>query len=39
MLDVADDRLAALVDVDVLNGDLLLALAAMAVEGFDERRV
>ena len=39
MLDVADDRLAALVDVDVLNGDLLLALSAMAVEGFDERRV
>ena len=39
MLDVADDRLPALVDVDVLDGDLLLALAAMAVQGFEQRGV
>ena len=36
-LDVADDGLAALVDVDVLDRDLLLALAAVAVEAFDQR--
>ena len=30
-LDHADDRLAASVDVDVLDGDLLLALATMAI--------
>ena len=31
-LDVADDGLAAAMDVDVFDRDLLLALAAMAVE-------
>ena len=37
ILDVADDGLPALVDVDVLNRDLLLALSAVAVEAFDQR--
>jgi hypothetical protein len=32
----ADHRLPARVDVDVLHGHLLLALAAMAVEGVEE---
>ena len=31
-LDVADDGLTALVDVDVLHRDLLLAFAAVAIE-------
>src|SRR4051794_23064960 len=34
-LDGADDRLAALVDVDVFDGDLLLALAAVPVQGLE----
>ena len=38
-LDVADDGLAAFVDVDVLDRDLLLALAAVAIEGFEQRCV
>ena len=31
-LDIADDGLTALVDVDVLHRDLLLAFAAVAIE-------
>jgi hypothetical protein len=34
---VSNDRLAAGVDVDVLNSDLLLALAAMAVQRLNEQ--
>ena len=37
-LDRADDGLAAGMDVDVLNRDFLLALAAVPIEGFEERR-
>lgn len=37
--DHADHRLPARMDMDVFDGDLLLALAAMAVEGFDQRRI
>ena len=36
--DVADDRLPALGDVDVLNGHLLLAAASVALERLDLRR-
>ena len=39
MADVADNGLATGMDVDVLHGDLLLTLAAMAVERFEERGV
>ena len=35
-LDVADDGLAAFMDVDMLDRDLLLALAAVTVEGFEK---
>jgi hypothetical protein len=35
-LDRADHRLPARVDVNVLDSDLLLALAAMAIERFEE---
>jgi len=35
-LDVADDGLAPLVYVDMLDRDLLLPLAAMSVEGFEQ---
>ena len=38
-LDVADDGLAAFVDVDVLDRDFLRAFAAVAIEGFQQRRV
>jgi hypothetical protein len=38
-LDVPDDGLAAFVNVDVLDRDLLLAFAAVAIEGFQQRRV
>src|SRR5262245_438634 len=38
-LDVADDGLTALVDVDMLHRDLLLALAAVPVEGIEQSRV
>src|SRR3984957_1548131 len=34
-----DHRLAAGMDVEVFDRDLLLALAAMAVEGFEQRRI
>ena len=34
--DDADDRLSASMDMDMLHRDLLLALAAMAVEGFEQ---
>ena len=37
--DVANDGLTALMDVDVLDRHLLLALAAVLVEGFHLRRV
>ncbi|WP_347264296.1 hypothetical protein [Nitrobacter sp.] len=37
--DHADHRLAAGMNVDVFDRDLLLTLAAMAVEGFEQRRV
>lgn len=33
--DVADDGLAAVVNMDVLDGDLLLALAAVSLERLD----
>ena len=35
----ADHSLAARMDVDVFDRDLLLALAAMAVDGFEQRRI
>ena len=38
-LDHADDRLPARMDVDVLDRDLLLALAAVAVERFEQRGI
>jgi hypothetical protein len=38
-LDVANDGLTAFVDVDVLDRDFLRAFAAMAIEGFQQRRV
>src|SRR3954469_5947348 len=38
-LDGTDNRLAALVDMDVFDRDLLLALAAMPVQGFEQRGV
>jgi hypothetical protein len=38
-LDGADDGLSALVDVNVLNGDLLLALTSVAVQGVEEQGV
>ena len=37
-VDVADDRLPALGDVDVLNGHLLLAAASVSLERLDLRR-
>lgn len=36
---VADNGLAAFVDVDVFDGDLLLSLAAMAFQWLEQRRV
>jgi hypothetical protein len=38
-LDIADDGLTALVNVNVLNSDLLLALAAVAVESIEQCRI
>src|SRR5262249_19323023 len=38
-LDVADDGLTALVDVDVLHRDLLLAFAAVAIERIEQSRI
>src|SRR5215468_6704198 len=38
-LDVADDGLPALVDVDVLHRDLLLAFAAVAIERIEQSRI
>jgi len=38
-LDVADDGLTALVDVDVLHRDLLLAFAAVAIESIEQSRI
>jgi hypothetical protein len=38
-LDSTDNGLASRMDVDVLDGDLLLALAAMAVQGLQKARV
>ena len=35
--DVADDRLTARMHMYMLDGDLLLPLAAMPVEGFEQR--
>jgi hypothetical protein len=37
--DHADHRLPASMNVNMLDRDLLLALAAMPVEGFDQRRI
>ena len=37
--DIADDGLSALIDVDVFDGHLLLAFAAMLVERFQQRRI
>ena len=39
LVDVADDRLTALVDVDVFEGHTLLAFAAMTVQRLHERGV
>jgi hypothetical protein len=36
-IDIADDRLAALSDVNVLNGHLLLAAASVSLERLDLR--
>jgi hypothetical protein len=38
-LHVADNGLAALVNVDVFDGDLLLTLTAMPVQRFEQRSV
>jgi len=38
-VDVADDGLTALVDVDVLHRDLLLAFAAVATERIEQSRI
>jgi hypothetical protein len=38
-LDIADDGLTALVDVDVLHRDLLLAFAAGAIERIKQHRM
>src|SRR5262245_12561039 len=38
-LDIADDGLTALVDVDVLHRDLLLAFAAVAIERIEQSRI
>ena len=38
-LDVADDGLSAFMDMNVFDRDPLLAFAAMAVEGFEQRRI
>ena len=37
--DSTDDRLSTGMDVDVLDGDALLTLAAVTVEGFGQSRV
>ncbi len=37
--DHADHGLPTSMDVDVFDRDLLLALAAMTVEGFEQRRI
>jgi hypothetical protein len=38
-LDIADDGLAALVNVNMLDRDLLLALAAVPVERIEQYRI
>ena len=35
LLDIPDNRLPTLMDVDMLDGDLLLSLASMAVKRLD----